>query len=523
MRAQPDLQRVLLRPRIALPSWVEQDQAKASKDPLRVPSQESVLEQSVSVAHYLPDSAPCPQAPPLWVQARLGDEPCQPHDQNPPRTEDLKMVTALSLLQDTVGSLPEENCMHDKVAHIIGPPSAHTGVVKGGSPVTTDWTPWATWFSPMHVCGSQRFPPLTSTKVQARDAWKTHLSSSSGSSLCESSDMDESSPRELDVQSVSGSGVTLLGSSQVGSDSYDLKVVNPSRTRWFSPDLPPMQSFPSGEATLDTSHKPPRSSLSSSRKQGLLCDSASLGPEQYQIHSDDDDCGLAADAEMHSCWEQSWVDLHEPPSDRSWHHGQGLVTGRWSLETKVNSLPADLGILRRALHKPPAQACRLRAAKVTWHVPLEISSVYYSECRTTKLDPSPGPFFFGRSIVSQVLESGVAFVPNLACTFMRRLLTLRVSQARARGKQFMQPTCSSAISEARCCSPLPSTCGPSGLSAPSQPQSWALLPSQLPGRVSISGDACDNVLALACIQPRWGETSSPETNFQISLCTETWT
>ena len=51
--------------------------------------------------------------------------------------------------------------------------------------------------------------------------------------------------------------------------------------------------------------------------QGSVNSDVNLGPEQYHIHSDDDDGSSASDIEAYLCREQSWVDLHEPPQDWS--------------------------------------------------------------------------------------------------------------------------------------------------------------------------------------------------------------
>ena len=157
---------------------------------------------------------------------------------------------------------------------------------------------------------------------------------------------------------------------------------------------------------------------------------------------------------------------------------------------------------------------------VTWHVPLEPSSVWSSESRSNKLDLSSGLFAFSRLVVSQVPQGGAAFLPNLACTFMSRLLILRVSQTKAQSKPFTQPTCERVVSETSCWSSSLSAGMRSVSPAPSMHQSYVLLTTNLPGCISDSGDTCDNVLALVCVQSRWGETSSPETNFEVSLCIE---
>ena len=151
---------------------------------------------------------------------------------------------------------------------------------------------------------------------------------------------------------------------------------------------------------------------------------------------------------------------------------------------------------------------------MTWHVPLEISSVWSPEYKTAKLNLPTRP------IASQAPGSSISFLPTLACTFMYRLLTLQVSQAQGTGRQFDQPTSSLVISGATCWRPLPHSCMRSVLSAPSRPQSTSFLKDTLPGCTSVSGDDSGNVLVLTCFKARWGETSSPDSSFQISRCAE---
>ena len=278
----------------------------------------------------------------------------------------------------------------------------------------------------------------------------------------------------------------------------------------FSPDLPQIQGSPCRAVNLDSSYRLLGFCQGSLMAQGSLNSDANPGPEQYQIHSDDDDCSPTSNAEDYFCWEQSWVDLHEPPKD-------------WS------SANAGPGILRMPVHEPGAQACRSSTARVTWHVPLEISSVWSPECKTARLDLSPGPACFGRPIAWQVPGSSISFLPTLACTFMYRLLTLQVSHAHGTGRQFEQPTCNLVISGATCWRPLPRSCMRSVLPAPSRPRSTSFLKDTLPGSTSVSENDSCNVLVLTCIKTRWGETSSPDmsfktsspdSSFQISRCAE---
>ena len=269
----------------------------------------------------------------------------------------------------------------------------------------------------------------------------------------------------------------------------------------FRPDLPQVQGSPCRAVNLDSSYKLLGFCQDSFIAQGSLNHDVCPGPEQYQIHSDDDDCSPKSDAEDYLCWEQFWVDLHEPPQD-------------WS---SVNAGP---GILRVPVHELGAQARRSSTARVTWHVPLEISSICSPENKTAKLDLSTGPFCVGRPIASQVPGSSISFLPTLACTFMYRLLTLPVSQAQEIRRNFQQPASSLLIPGAGCWRPLPYSFMQSALSAPSRPQSTSIPRDTLPGCTSVSGDDSGNMLVLTCIKARWGEASSPDSSFQNSQCVE---
>ena len=76
----------------------------------------------------------------------------------------------------------------------------------------------ATWFSRVHVCGPQCFPPLTAKKVQARAAWMAQGDSSSEPSLRGSSEEGASSPRGGKLPSVSQLSVTFVDSSRAALD-----------------------------------------------------------------------------------------------------------------------------------------------------------------------------------------------------------------------------------------------------------------------------------------------------------------
>ena len=267
----------------------------------------------------------------------------------------------------------------------------------------------------------------------------------------------------------------------------------------FSPDLLQVQGSLCRAVHLDSSCKLLGCCQDSRLAQSSLNSNVHSGPEQYQIHSDDDDCSPTSDATDYFGWEQSWVDLNEPP-----HH--------WS------SASAGPGILRVPAHEPGAQERRCSTSRVTWHVPLEVSSGWPPEYKAAKLNLLVGPFCVGRLIASQTPGNSVGSWPTLACAFMCRLLTLQVSQAQRTGRHFEQPPGSRIIYGTTRWRQLPHGCIQSVVSAPSRPQSASLLSDTLPGCTSVSGDDCGNALVQACLSARWGETSSPDTNFEISLC-----
>ena len=83
------------------------------------------------------------------------------------------------------------------------------GVTHGQTKEVTHHGLAATWFSRVHVCGSQCFPPPTAKKVQAGVALTTQLDSSSESSLDEDSDVGALSPYGWDMPPASNSGVIV--------------------------------------------------------------------------------------------------------------------------------------------------------------------------------------------------------------------------------------------------------------------------------------------------------------------------
>ena len=267
----------------------------------------------------------------------------------------------------------------------------------------------------------------------------------------------------------------------------------------FSPDLSQVLGSPCRAVNLDSKCQLLGFCQDSRLAQGSLNSNVNPGPEQYQIHSDDDDCSPTSDVADYLCWEQFWVDLHEPPPD-------------WS------SANAGSGILRAPVHEPGAQARRSSTVSVTWHVPLEISSVWEPEYKTANLNLPTGPFCVGWPIACQATGCSIGFLPTLACNFMYRLLTLQASQAQGTGRQLEQPASSLVISGVTRWRPLPQSCIRGVLSAPSRPQSTLFLTDTAPGCTSVSGDDSGNVLVLTCIAARWGETSSPDSSFQISRC-----
>ena len=454
---------------------------------------------------------------PAWTQARLGAWSSTSQQPRP-------------LLSDSLGftgSNPArlQPSMPAQMSGLGFPSSAgaqaqNSGVTQGRqSRWVTCHEPVATWFSREHVCGSQCFPPLDSKKVRSCAVCADCLSSSSEAWEADS-DLQESSqvvsdliPPAPEVSVYFQTPNFLRSPAQNPSHkplgfSPDLPQVQGLLHRnatcdpnhkplGFSPDLPQVQGPIGGSINLGQNHEPIGFSPDLPQVQGSpcravnrdssytllgLCQDApmaqgsvnsyvNLGPEQYHIHSDDDNGSSASDVEAYLCWEQSWVDLHEPPQD-------------WS------SANAGPGILRMPAHEPGAQARRSDAAGVTWHVPIEMPSVSFPEYKTGKLELFPGPFFFGRLIASQVSGSNISFLPSLACTFMYRLLTLQVRQARGKARQIKQSTCNLVSSGANCWSPLPRLCMRRVLPAPSRPQSSLFLKDTLPGCTSVSGDDC---------------------------------
>ena len=510
---------------------------------------------------------------PAWAQARLGAWSSTSQQQRPLLSDSLGFTDS-----NPARLQPSMPAQMSGLGFPIsaGAQAQNSGVTQGRQSLwVTCHEPVATWFSREHVCGSQCFPPLDSKKVRSCAVGADCLSSSSEAWEADS-DLQEFSqvvsdliPPAPEVSVYFQTPNFLRSPAQNPSHkplgfSPDLPQVQGSMHRnatcdpnhkplGFSPDLPQVQGSMRRSATCDPSHKPLGFSPDLPQVQGPiggsinlgqnhesigfspdlhqvqgspcravnrdssytllgLCQDApmaqgsvnsdvNLGPEQYHIHSDDDDGSSASDVEAYLCWEQSWVDLNEPPQD-------------WS------SANAGPGILRMPVHEPGAQARRSDAAGVTWHVPIEMPSVSFPKYKTGKLEPFPGPFFFGRLIASQVSGSNISFLPSLACTFMYRLLTLQVRQASGKARQIKQSTCNLVSSGANCWSPLPRLCMRRVLPAPSRPQSNLFLKDTLPGCTSVSGDDCGNALAQACICARWGETSSPDTNFEISLCVE---
>ena len=281
------------------------------------------------------------------------------------------------------------------------------------------------------------------------------------------------------------------------------------RSLGFSPDLSQAQGLPNGNATGDPSYRFPACNPDSPEGERFPINEVNSAPEQYEIYSDDDDASLEADSDPQSLWDQSWVNLTDLPPDPSWPREQG--------SDGCNALSVSI-------HVPRARG-RSDTTTVTWHVPLGTSASYL-QCRSNNLDLSPGFVLFRKSIASQVLQGGILFLPNLACIFMSRLLTWQVSPTQAIGKQFVQSTPDEVVSASSCWTSSLSTCARAVSPAPSMHQSDVLFATNLPGCASVSGAACDNMLALACARPRWGESSPPETNFEF-LCVpslvRTWT
>ena len=244
------------------------------------------------------------------------------------------------------------------------------------------------------------------------------------------------------------------------------------------------------------------------------------GPEQYQIYSDDsddDNWDLAVDADGQSCWEKSWVDVCEPSLDQCLQEALSTATGPWPAGTGSCFDHLGPSILRNSLYESSMKTVMPASAKVTWHVPLEVSCAWATGRGMKGLDGNPAIVLVGQFSVSQSRESDFAFLPNLACNLTHRLLTLREPQDAARPGRL--PDYRPGIPEMSAWRQMPST-WKRLLSAPSLPRSFSILGENLPGNASISRDDDGNVLAQACLKARWGETSSPNSSFQNYRCAE---
>ena len=166
-------------------------------------------------------------------------------------------------------------------------------------PFVSRQVPRATWFSRVHVCGPQCFPPLTAKKVRAGAAWRAHIDSSAESFLGESSEVDALSPRRGDIKalpqppedsrnpsSVSSPKATpsegnrdLNRTLRFSSLPREVEEVELGRTLRFGVGTPKIQGSPCGNVALDPSHKPLRFSPRSPQEQGSPRSSAypSLG------------------------------------------------------------------------------------------------------------------------------------------------------------------------------------------------------------------------------------------------------
>ena len=279
----------------------------------------------------------------------------------------------------------------------------------------------------------------------------------------------------------------------------------------FSTDTPPVQGSQGSNANGALHHRP----------LGFRPDLPQVpGPEQYQIYSDDsddDNWGLAVDADGRSCWEKFWVDVCEPSRDQCLQEALSTATGPWPVGTSSCFDHLGPSILRNSLCESSVKAVVPASAKVTWHVPLEVSCAWATGRGMKGLDGNPAIALVGQFSVSQSRESDFAFLPNLACNLMHRLLTLREPQDAARPG--ILPDYRPGIPEMSAWRQMPST-WKRLLSAPSLPRSFSILGENLPGHASISGDDDGNVLAQACLKARWGETSSPNSSFQNSRCDE---
>ena len=292
-----------------------------------------------------------------------------------------------------------------------------------------------------------------------------------------------------------------------------LSSINPDPSHEFFPQV---QGSPCRAVNLQLSRQLLGFCQDSLMAQGSLAGNVNPGPEQYQIHSDDDDCSPTSKVESHSWWEQSCVDLSEPLPHQSRQHEPSSVTAQQSLGTASRSAKVGPSILQTSQYALLAQAYEPGTAKVTWTVPLPCE--WPAACRTTNLDRDPFFLLRGCSVASQLRESGFAFLPNLAGNLLCRLLTSQMGQEKER--QFTRLLRLPQIIEANSWGRLSDISLSSTLSAPARPQAWSFQVAMLPGYTSISGNDSGNALAQACIEARWGETTSPDTNFKISLSVE---
>ena len=298
MHVQPDRRRALLRPRFALPSWVEQATTKVSQDLSKMLSKGKVAEQNVCVARSVPGYVSRPDALPSWVC-----EQCPSSAQRP----------------------AQESCVPDKVAGMSGQP-----LKEKDNPAAMDQIPWSTWFSKEHVCGSQCFPPCNSKKVQPRRAGEFSLESFSESSLSNDSVMEALSldyadwpepasdlwsegrasyaavslhpsvaispgmvqlpelgvapqmPRveSLDACTNAGSCAAVRACAFDETKGVENRGVSPDpdhKPMGFSPDYSQVQSFPCDNACIDPNLKPLGFSPDSPQVQGSLHGTAQTG------------------------------------------------------------------------------------------------------------------------------------------------------------------------------------------------------------------------------------------------------
>ena len=289
MHGQPDRRRALLRPRFALPSWVEQATTKVSQDLWKVPSKGKAAEQDVCEARSLPGYVSRPDALPSWVHVELSAEQCPSSAQRP----------------------AQESCMPDKVAGMLGQPSGHPGAVREeNNPAAMDQIPWSTWFSQAHVCGSQCFPPCTSKKVQPRMAGETYLESSSESSPFNDSDMEASSLDYADWPEPASGMWPGVMASYAAVSLHPPVAISPGIAQLpepgVAPQMPRAQSLDActkagscaaarayafnetkgvedSGVSPDPDHKPLGFSPESPQVQGPICGSINLGPNHEPI------------------------------------------------------------------------------------------------------------------------------------------------------------------------------------------------------------------------------------------------